>query len=545
MTSSLRVLAMRSLLCVCAGGLWTPTARAQEADRPSEGDLFGGATDEGTGAGERPQEAEMFGGGAESSPPARIPVEAQSRDDRVLGDPSAATQFSPDVAPPDPLTIGGLIYLRSQSSATEGQAARDFTFSTPAIVDAYFDARPNDRVRGFVLGRMLYDPSRVDGASAADFQRQTLDTGSVQGSPSLASIFQPATRGPRTVLDQLWLRFDLGHRVFVTAGKQHVRWGTGRFWTPSDFLHITLRNPLAVFDARVGTTMVKFHLPVEALGWNFYGYVVTESEGATPNVGAIAGAARAEFVLGTSELGLGALVKDGRKPRLQADLSTGIGDFDLYGEVALRYGSEIDRVRFDDTAVVPPAPERLPWQSESAYVLTSLQTAVDLVYPTYRKSGVKAQAVGGLTYALQYADRDVFTLGAEYFYNSLGYDDPRVYPGLVLPHSRALATPASFFYLGQHYAAVFAALPAPFDWDLHSFTLSTIGNLSDLSFISRFDYTYTLLTHLRLEAFVAVHYGETQGEFRFGTGSGFTVGGIPFALQPALADFGLALRVSI
>ena len=46
-----------------------------------------------------------------------------------------------------------------------------------------------------------------------------------------------------------------------------------------------------------------------------------------------------------SIVGAGALVQSGRKPKIGIDVSTGIWDLDLYGELALRQGSEIDRLR--------------------------------------------------------------------------------------------------------------------------------------------------------------------------------------------------------
>lgn len=509
-----------------------PSAGAQEA-RPNEGDLFG--------APEAPQPQ------AEEAQPAAVgpavPT-SSNRDEQMLGQVDAPTQMSAEVAPPDPLTIGGLLYLRSQSSSRQGQAPNDWGFSTPTLVDAYFDARPNDRVRGFVLARMSYDPTLPETATQTTINGQVAGTGSPQGSQSLSSLFQQGTRRPRVIIDQLWLRFNVRSRVFITAGKQHVRWGTARFWAPGDFLHIRRRNPLDVFDARAGTTMLKLHLPVEDLGWNFYAYALTENVDATSTVGSVASAARAEFVLGQSELGFGGLLRQGAKPKAQADFSIGLGPVDLYAEVALRYGSEIDRVRYAPMAALPVFERRPAWESEAQWRQQNLAATVDALFPAYRKRGIQPQTVAGLTYSVQYADRDVLSFGAEYFYNPLGYDSPRDYPGLVLPRSAPLADPATFFYLGRHYGAIFATMPAPFNLDLHTFTVSTIGNLSDQSFISRFDYSYTLLTHMRLEAFTSVRYGRQEGEFRFGTGN-LSVGSETFSLKPSLFDVGLALRVSI
>jgi hypothetical protein len=152
--------------------------------------------------------------------------------------------------------------------------------------------------------------------------------------------------------------------------------------------------------------------------------------------------------------------------------------------------------------------------------------------------------VGGASYTRKYNDNDTFTVGGEYFYNALGYASPTAYPGLVLPHSVSLNDSASFFYLGRQYAAVYVSFPAPYSLDNHTFTLSTLGNLSDRSFITRFDYSLIALTHMRFEAFVSARYGNENGEFRFGV-SHLSFAGIPFDRAPALMDFGLALRIAI
>jgi hypothetical protein len=531
-------------------------------ERPSEDDMFGQPAPADAAPAEAPAkgvpepdsqapDAAQEPGVAPAPAPAAsatpaapaTPAGAPARDDAVLGG-SPTEMFSEAAAPDDPLEIGGQIYLRAQGTALEGQSPGDFSFSAPTLLDAYLDARPNERVRGFVLGRMSFDPTLPQSAGALGANRAVDATGGVSGSQSLSSLFQPRTRGPTVTLDQLWLRFDIDHTLFVTAGKQHVRWGTGRFWTPADFLHLQQRNPLDVFDARTGTTMLKLHLPIEALAWNFYAYGLAESTEATPTLRSLAGALRAELVLGPTELGLGLLLRGSQQPRFAADFSGGLGDFDLYGELALRAGSELDRVQYAPNAALPEFAAAPSWQSPEETAGIQLAQVVDAYYPTYRSNGVKAQAVGGLTYSRRYNDNDTFSLGAEYFYNGLGYNSPAPYPGLVLPHSRPLSNSATFFYLGQQYAAVFLTFPAPYSLDYHTFTLSTLGNLSDLSFITRFDYSLLALTHLRFEAFVSARYGHENGEFRFGV-QGLRLGDLDFSRAPALLDFGVALRIAI
>jgi len=486
---------------------------------------------------------------AEPVPPAPTPAkpaapgEPAGRDSEILGG-NATPMFTEDAAPEDPLKLGGQIYLRAQTTASEHQVPGNWSFNAPSLLDVYLDARPNDRVRGFVLSRISYDPTLPQSGGGQASVGSTQSTSGTSGTQSLSSLFSQPSRGPNFALDQLWLRFDVAHTVFVTAGKQHVRWGTGHFWAPTDYLHLRRRNPLDVFDARTGTTMIKLHVPVESKAWNFYGYALAEDNVSTPSIGRVAAAARAEFVLGPAELGLGAVLQNKRKPKWGIDLSWGLGDFDFYGELGLRSGSELDRVHFNASAVVPPPDTAPSWQTPDQTSQIEFARAIDAYYPVSHWDGLRPQVVGGLTYSRKYNDNDTFSIGGEYFYNSIGYTSPINYPGLVLPHSTALNDPATFFYLGRHYGALYITFPAPFSLDNHTFTLSTLANLSDQSYITRFDYAFVALTHLRFEAFASARYGNENGEFRFGVKS-LTLGGATFSRPAALADFGFALRVAI
>ncbi len=454
---------------------------------------------------ERPSDAEVFGEGPPQAPQQAPAPEPRPRE--------------------DPLRIGGMLYLRLLGQSLQGEPPADWTLSAPALVDGYLDVRPNDRVRGYLLARLQYDLSRADSSGAAPPAGTPGGIGGSGTAISTAQLFQ--TQNPRMLLDQLWVNFDVERRVFVTAGRQHVKWGTGHFWNPTDFLHAVRRDPLAVFDARTGTTMLKVHVPWEKRGWNFYGMgVLDESQpiGLVRNVGA---GGRAEVVLGTAELGIDGLVQRDRDPRVGVDFSAGIWDLDVYGEAALRKGSDVPLYR--------PA--------------GSIGTLA--IGAPYEPSGLRPAITGGASWSYKYSDEDAFTVGAEYFYNANGYPDASLYPYLLYQEQLTGQLVFTPFYLGQHYAGVYFLLPNPGSWNNTTFTLSTIGNLSDRSFVSRIDYAVVVLTYLRIEAYVGAHWGTRGGEFRFAV----DVSGVPNPSDPAapisihvpppVLDFGAALRVNM
>lgn len=455
--------------------------------REREADMFGGSTP----ASDR--EAEMFGGDEETPLPESGP--AQTRDERVLsGDVMTQSTIEDRLAEKqDPLAIGGLMYLRMQYDVREEGDPEEFALRAPNLLDVYLDARPNDRVRGFARGRLNYDYT-------VDEDATNPLTGEPQQKTSVA-------------LDQLWLKFDIARAVFVTAGKQRIKWGSGRFWNPTDFLNNERLDPLSVttFDERLGVTLLKAHIPVEALGWNFYAIATLDEASSPQDVG---GALRGEFLVGLTEIALSGAVRRNNPYRLGADLSTGLGPFDLHVEGAVFYGDERPFYRgdFEFPATFPEEYSR-----EDEWI---------------------PQVSGGAEVGIRYSDEDTMYLGAEYFYNGAGYDDATLYPWLI---AQGRFTP---FYLGRHYAGAYSLLPGPGQWDDTSFVLSGFGNLSDRSFLVRFDYNVTVLTYLSFNAFSSVAFGE-NGEFNFGLELP-AIGEFPGVdLAQPLFDVGVGLRISI
>lgn len=525
---------------VIAAVLTAATAASARADdRPSEQDIFGGAASTPSppapGAPAAPETASAPPPAA--GPPASAPAAAAAsgggtaRDQELLGGNGDAKFLSDYVAPENPLQIGGQLYLRMQSTAYGGQAPQDWSLSAPSLLDLYLDARPNPRVRGFILGRMSYDPTLPLSTPTLNAGMSTMMSGGAlaAGNPTGFSTFSTG-RGPNTLLDQMWIRFDIFEKVFVTAGKQHVRWGTGHFWQPTDYLHQQKRNPLDVFDARPGATMLKVNVPWEEKGWNFYGFAIAEDPNApTPTVGDVAGAFRVEAVIAGVEVGADTYLRRHQDPRFGLDFSTGIWDLDVYGDVAFRPGSDFlhDFPQYGDF---------------------------------YAFNGYETQAVGGISYSHKYNDNDMWTVGAEYFYNHPGYTGTGA-PVEVIKAAPSSTNPAvmanpfavlPFFYFGQQYAAIYLNLPAPYSWNYTNFTLSTLGNLSDRSFITRVDYSVTVLTHLTVQAFAGVHYGTIGGEFRLSLPP-LVAGEIP-GLSPAqfaaltdypVLDVGAALLIKL
>ena len=85
------------------------------------------------------------------------------------------------------LVMGGRAYLAIEYRALQDILWTQQALTSPSLLDLFWDARPTDRVRAFVSGRLDFDFSVAD----------------LQNLPTLFPRQQTRLR-----LDQIWLKFD-------------------------------------------------------------------------------------------------------------------------------------------------------------------------------------------------------------------------------------------------------------------------------------------------------------------------------------------------
>ncbi len=359
------------------------------------------------------------------------------------------------------LDVGGSLYLRMNYGASSEGIPETFPLDAPNLLDLYLDARPTDRLRAFVRGRVTHYFLDADQPGVIGEERRG---------------------GTRGDLDQLWLKFDIERRLYVTVGRQPIRWGAGRFWNPTDFLNLQRRDPLAVIDERLGVSLLKLHLPVEASGWNFYAIADLENAARPDELG---GALRVEKLIGHTEISLSTAARKDGPLRVGGDISFPLAFLDLRAEAALIHGEERPFYRGPIRLNPPVVPE--------AYS---------------RKSEWIPQAVAGAEVAFAISDEDSISVGTEYFYNGAGYDDTDLYPWLLFTGDFVP------LYLGRHYLAAYASAAGPGSWNDTTLIASLLGSLTDGSMLARFDWRVRLLTYLDVNAFMAWHFG-SEGELHF------------------------------
>jgi hypothetical protein len=489
----------------------TALALAQAQDRPNEADMFGGSDDaaqvDGGTPAPRPDESQMFG---EEPTPTPIMTTADGgidRDASQLGAGPLVAKFDSAEAVTDPLKVGGSLLMFGQAFWQEGRPFLEGSFSAPMILDVYLDGRPNDRLRAFANGRLQFDPT---------FPTTTGSTTTNQTAPGQTGAFvglTPTTRtNPSVFLDQLWLRFDIARKVYFTVGRQKVRWGVSRIWYPTDFLNARPRDPFNPFDVRLGVNAVKVHVPVESLGWNFYAYGLLDGvnvDASGLKLNQLGGAVRAEFVIGPAEIGIGGVWQEGRRQRYAVDVSTAIGPFDVYAEAAFRDGQDFTLFSY-------------PASLNEDNLIENAIAGNIAVKPSPR---IVVQVSGGASFQFNYTDKNFAVVALEYFYNPVGYDDPRGYqvqtfgPQLLRnPDGSQISLDPSQqvgLYQGKHNLGLTLASPGIPGADWITVSLSNVVILNDPAALTRLDVIFRVLNFLSVQAFGSVFYGQTGGQLRF------------------------------
>ncbi len=478
-------------LLVLAG---TGVARAQPDARPSEDEMFGAPA---------PASEPQAPSGETATPtgdPTPLPAggERGTVEEALFGG-GASPNVTRDAAGlEDKLAIGGRLLLRAQAQVYTDTDAAEQPVASPNLLDVYLDARPVERLRGYAELRVAYDPT-LEGGRATLPELCDEDDPDVAQCRATSDAIARALATPATdsELSQLWIKTDVAQRVFLTIGKQPIRWGAGHIWNPTDFLNRTKRDPLTTLDLRTGVSLVKVHVPIETTASNVYAIGVFDGARALGDVG---GAARAEFGFSQAELTLSAAARRDEPLLLGGDLSFGLGPFDVIAEAAVAHGHH----------------DPLPGDED-------------------RDDDWIPQVTAGASVQIDYGDEDSLIFGVEYFHNGDGVDDPAEY-------FSALLAGRSFIDLPRHAAGAFLLLAAPGAWNDTSIFATAIGSLDDHSVTSRVQWTQRVVTWLDVIAYAGGYFGDPGDLFR---PYGFDVATLATTDEALTAEAGVWLQMAL
>ena len=430
------------------------------------------------------------------------PAAAQTPETAAVPPTAAADGLAmSNAANAETLDLGGRLLLRGTVSFTTDAAPEDAALSMPNVLDVYLDARPHDRLRAYAEVRMTYDPTLENGraslpdlcvSSRPETDREQVSCRQIEDAISRGLAPSPTTFG----LTQLWLKTDLDRSIYLTIGRQTLKWGASHIWNPTDFIQRQRRDPLAALDLRTGVTLIKAHLPLESQTANLYVIGLLDE---ARTVGDVGGAARGELAFGSAEVSLSLAKRRGEPLLLGGDLSTGVGPLDLFVEAAVAHGHH----------------QPLPGQAA-------------------RDDAFIPQLSGGLDLQLEYGDEDALTVGGEVFFNDDGLTDASL-------AGTAIASGRSPFYLPRTAVGLFLLALGPGRFDDTSIIATLIAHPSDKSGLGRLSVSQRVSTFLTVAPYVSAYFGDGGDLFRLdlngsqeGAESSYAIGDLGLWLQMAM-----------
>src|SRR5690606_31466552 len=181
--------------------------------------------------------------------------------------------------------------------------------SAGAVGNLFLDARLQRGFRAFADLEWSVDPGLPESGAA------------VAGTDSAVAFRVP----------EMFLDANIARRVYFRAGKQVLQWGRGYFFNPTDLINVERKAFFRRIGSREGVYGLKAHAPF-GTAVNLYGFVDAQGVGRPDS---LAGAVKAEFLLGRTEFAVMAWDKGGSEPVFGADVSTRMLGLDVKGEAAL------------------------------------------------------------------------------------------------------------------------------------------------------------------------------------------------------------------
>jgi len=265
---------------------------------------------------ERPKERDLFG------------------DDQMVLTPTASRPSNEDTASPafskgtniwENTQIGGTLSSEVDYTLQKGVPLDQNTASNPNILFLYLDSKLENDSRVFVRIRSFFDP-----------------TGDSTGAPGTGGYTNPYGEGNggsdylSLQLQELRISTNIDHGLFLTIGRQKVKYGTAKFFNPTDFLNSQPYNFFLPSDERTGVDMVRAQLPVGTTNLYAVGLPGNPSNG-NPSGGYFReeiGYNGVSNFLESGEISVSGFFPKGQPGRGGFDISQGVGDLDVYFEGA-------------------------------------------------------------------------------------------------------------------------------------------------------------------------------------------------------------------
>lgn len=316
----------------------------------------------------------------------------------------------------------------------------------------------------------------------------------------------PFTTSTSAEVFELFSDFSWNDSLYFRFGKQTVNWGVGYFFSPANILNLQEIDPTDPTAQLEGPVALRALYPIPGTQHNLWAYTVFNSATMKPEDTAVA--AKAEFVFGGWELGVGGYYQKDDPIRGMLTAVGSVGQFSVFGEATVARGSDRSWV----TSVSPLL-------ASSGFVSTKTDD-----------ESIFFQGTTGFRYTI--SDANITVLG-QYLYDGEGYSNAdrearideataseTAIKALLAMNPLVTDVDAAFsgflkrliYGSGQHYAAATFSKSELLVDDL-SFSVFAMGNLSDFSGYIKPTLSYSFFDGLSLSTSASFAVGYDNGEY--------------------------------
>ncbi|OHD27744.1 MAG: hypothetical protein A2Y38_11910 [Spirochaetes bacterium GWB1_59_5] len=364
-------------------------------------------------------------------------------------------------------------------------ATNDYGLTPSLSALLFFDARPTEESRFY--GSLKTSWPFTTSTSVID--SDGVATGDTVSLPNI-EVFE------------LFSDFSWNDSLYFRFGKQTVNWGVGYFFSPANILNLQEIDPTDPTAQLEGPVALRALYPIPGTQHNLWAYTVFDSATMKPEDTAVA--AKAEFVFGGWELGVGGYYQKDDPIRGMLTASGSVGQFSVFGEATVSRGSEKEWVT-----------------SVSSMLPGFVSTETD-------DESIFFQGTTGFRYTN--SDANITVMG-QYLYDGEGYSnadrEERIDEATASETAIKIALAASgqdademfsrflkglIYGSGQHYAAATFSKSELLVDDL-SFSVFAMGNLSDFSGFIKPSLSYAFFDGLSLSASASFALGFDNGEY--------------------------------
>jgi hypothetical protein len=369
------------------------------------------------------------------------------------------------------------------------------TWFTPSVTRTWLN-HPNDSTVSFpsrIVGNGLLDVRLLKGVKAfADLEAAYVPVPSFD--LALAAGSFTFDSGMVFNVPEFFIDANYHNIVYLRAGKQVLQWGRCFLWNPTDFVNVEKKTFFQRMGHREGAYGLKLHIPYKTL-FNFYSFI---DLGDVRNADQAAVSAKAEALVGRTEMAVSIRGKKEQKPIFGFDISTQLFEVQISGEAALRNGKDMNTLNLDSMKI---------------------ETLDDTWIPRASVNLMKFFPLNGV------ADRVM--VSTEFYYNHAGYDI-NIFKGGIPEYQRlirsikldstqtfgdilSLYEPNSY---SKYYAMLSTSISRFIITDM-TLTCSAVGNLSQRCAMLTGGVSYQSLHDFVLSANVNGFVGKKNTEYTF------------------------------